>query len=924
MTKQNFRLGLVLLILFSLLPGMSPAETLVQPLNEPLHGFLRIHYHRTDGNYDNFALWLWDEVKQPSTDWPKGATRFSGRSPSGAYADIPLLDNASQVGVLIINLATEQKEGGSKVIKLKEGQNQVWVRENDDVIYPSADLEVAVELLSATIIDEGKVSLTFNTIADLQLSELPGQISLHDSENGMASITAVATASVNQIVIDAAISLAKLPLRLDFAGKSIFANLSWKLIDRLYAYEGNDLGCTMENGSATLKLWAPLAQKVELLVFAANDQTVQVGQKNMVRGEHGVWSCVLEPGQFKGMTDLQGYFYQYVVTNPGLAPKRVLDPYAKSMAAVTVDCAGQSAGSSGDLVGKAAIVAPEKIGKPGKAPRIEGFNKREDAIIYEVHIRDFTSDPSIEGELKSRWGSYRAFIDKLPYIKSLGVTHVQLLPVQAWYFGDETKMGERELEYSSRKNNYNWGYDPQNYFSLDGAYSENPENPQLRIAEFKDLVNAIHEAGMGVILDVVYTHMAQASFLNDIVPDYYFFKDQQGAFLGDFGNNLATNRKMSVRLMIDSVKYWFSEYKIDGMRWDMMGDATHDAVQRAFNEAAAINPQTIFIGEGWRTFKGHLEDPALAGMGADQDWMAKTDSVGVFSDEMRNELKSGFGCEGAPMFLSGGPRMINKLFANIKAQPTNTPADSPGDMVQYIEAHDNLPLYDVLAQSIQKDPEIPENDREIHRRIRLGNLIILTSQGTAFLHAGQEFGRTKQWKAVSTPEQKFHVLTDSSGKPFKHPYFIHDSYDSSDAINMFDWSKATDAQKFPVNLQTASYTRGLIALRKSTDAFRLGSRELVDKNVTLLSAPEIRNEDLVIAYWCEATDGNRYYIFVNSDSKEREITLSNDLSSGKVLVDASSAGTLPITSPQGFKMTATSIKIEPLTGVIINLPGKNP
>jgi len=356
----------------------------------------------------------------------------------------------------------------------------------------------------------------------------------------------------------------------------------------------------------------------------------------------------------------------------------------------------------------------------------------------------------------------------------------------------------------------------------------------------------------------------------------------------------------------------------------MMGDATHDAVQRAFNEAAAINPQTIFIGEGWRTFKGHLEDPALAGMGADQDWMAKTDSVGVFSDEMRNELKSGFGCEGAPMFLSGGPRMINKLFANIKAQPTNTPADSPGDMVQYIEAHDNLPLYDVLAQSIQKDPEIPENDREIHQRIRLGNLIILTSQGTVLLHAGQEFGRTKQWKAVSTPEQKFHVLTDSSGKPFKHPYFIHDSYDSSDAINMFDWAKATDPQKYPVNQQTASYTRGLIALRKSTDAFRLGNKQLVDRNITLLSAAEIRDEDLLIAYLCEATDGNRYYVFVNSDSKERHITLNIDLTGGKVLADALIAGTLPITSPGGFKMTATSMKIEPLTGVIINMPGKNP
>lgn len=691
----------------------------------------------------------------------------------------------------------------------------------------------------------------------------------------------------------------------------------WREIDERYAYEGDDLGCTMHDGKVTLKLWAPRASVVDVVLFDRDDQRQEKARYRLKRNDRGVWSCTIRGG---GKVDLRGYSYQFEVANPLAGTKRVLDPYARSMAPVTVSPAGDSAGASGDTVGKSSFIDPSQCGKTPAPAAIPGYVKREDAIIYEVHVRDFTSDPAIADSLTGRWGSFKAFIDRLPYIKSLGVTHVQFLPVMSWYFGDETRMDKREMAWSAKGNQYNWGYDPQSYFSLDGAYSEKPEDPGRRIAEFKELVDAIHKAGMGVILDVVYTHMAQASFLNDIVPDYYFFKGPDGRLLGDFGNNLATNRKMAAKLVVDSVKYWFREYKIDGMRWDMMGDATADCVQAAFDAAKAINPQAIFIGEGWRTFKGHLEDPALKGKAADQDWMDKTDSVGVFSDEFRNELKSGFGCEGQPMFLTGGRRSIAKLFRAIKGQPSNTPADAPGDMVQYIEAHDNMTLYDVIAQSIRKDPAIPENDLEIHRRIRLGNAILLTSQGTAFLHAGQEWGRTKQWLGEGKPEHKFHELTDASGKPFKHPFFIHDSYDSSDAINRFDWAKATDDQAFPVNVATRDFTRGLIALRRSTDAFRLGSMAEVEKNVRLMRIPEIKAEDLVIAYSCRSTDGRTYRVFLNADDKPRTLSPGIDLTRSDVLVDRETAGVKPISRPMGCTISPDRIELEPLTAVVLRDP----
>jgi pullulanase len=348
-----------------------------------------------------------------------------------------------------------------------------------------------------------------------------------------------------------------------------------------------------------------------------------------------------------------------------------------------------------------------------------------------------------------------------------------------------------------------------------------------------------------------------------------------------------------------------------------MGDATADAVQKAFDAAKAIHPQVIFIGEGWRTFKGHLEDPALKGKGADQDWMAKTDSVGVFSDEFRNELKSGFGCEGDPMFITGGPRLVETIFQNLKAQPANTPADQPGDMVPYIEAHDNLPLYDVIAQSIKKDPDLPENDLEIHKRIRLGNTLLLTAQGTAFLHAGQEYGRTKQWRAPGQPEHKFHTMAGIDGTPFRFPHFVHDSYDASDAVNRFDWAKATDAKAFPVNQATRAYTVGLIALRRSSDAFRLGSRDLVEKLVTRIAAPEIKEKDLVIAYRCRGTGGEAFSIFINADGVPRTLTVGEDLTSGVVIADGAEVHLAGIRQPVGVALTPAGITLDPLTAAII-------
>lgn len=891
---------------------------------EAANNTLKIHYTRPDKVYNNLGIWFWDHVKSPSKDWPTGATKPAGKDNFGVYFEIELNNNPSKVSFLILDMKEGKRLDGNKTIYLTD-KREVWVVSNDGNVYETPDLKLKATLRQAVIVDSNLIKTTFNIMEGIDAEKLASQIKVTGANNKTLKISSVTIEDQNYAIIKTESALNEnLPITVTFDNRKVNAALDWKFVDKLYAYDGNDLGCNIVNGEAIIKLWAPFAEKVNILLFDKDDQTKQILNMPMEKGERGVWSIKLsvknlEPTKYFTNT-LRGFYYQFEIKNLGKDPIKALDPYARSMAPVTVNPDASDCGSSGDWIGKAAIVDLKEIAPKATEVKIDNYNKREDAIIYEVHVRDFTSDPTIDGTRKGRFGSFKAFISRLPYLKSLGVTHIQLLPIMAWYYGDETKMGEPEYTYKARHCNYNWGYDPHNYFSIDGAYSEYPGEAERRISELRELINAIHNEGMGVILDVVYTHMANATFLNDIVPDYYFFKDSNGNFVGDFGNNLATTRKMASKLMIDSVKYWFKEYGIDGMRWDMMGDATADSVQACFDEAKKINPNVIFIGEGWRTFKGDQEDPALAGKGADQGWLHKTKDVGSFSDEMRNEMKSGFMSEGEPRFISGGARNIAQIFSNIKGQPTNFKTSTPGSVVQYIEAHDNLTVFDVVAKATKLDPEVPESYAELHKRLRLGMGFVLTSQGTAFIHAGQEYGRTKQWLADGVPEQKYFRLEDKNGKEFKHPYFIHDSYDSSDAINKFDWTKATNSETSPISCESVEYTKGLIALRKSTDAFRLGTIESVEANVKLLSIPEIKETDLAIAYSCHSVEkGDTYYVFANCDNVKRCFTLSEDLTKGEVIVDAKKAGITKIDKPLGISITSNKIELEPLTFVVIRV-----
>ena len=897
-------------------------------------GTVRVNYYRTDGNYDKKSLWYWGDVKNPSSgEWPDG-TDFTATGKYGRYIDIPLNEAAREFGFLLLD---ESKKGDDVKIRKEDykftdlkNHSQIFLKDDDETIYTNPYYVHDIRMTGAQHVAKSRIESSFSTLVGAKKDDILKRSNITDHQGNKVTITDIEVDEAGKkVTYIGDFSDTQHPYTVSYDSDRFTTRSSWRLKDETYSYDG-PLGATLkEDGKRVdLTLWSPSADKVSVVVYDKKDPEKVVGTVALEKGEKGTWKQTLDANSGLGISNYTGYYYHYQIERQGKIVL-VLDPYAKSLAAWNSDLAKTDAAHK---VAKAAFVDPAKLGPQDLTyGKIHNFKTREDAVIYEAHVRDFTSDPAIAKDLTKPFGTFEAFIEKLDYLKDLGVTHIQLLPVLSYYFVNELKNHERLSDYASSNSNYNWGYDPQNYFSLTGMYSSDPKNPEKRIAEFKNLINEIHKRGMGAILDVVYNHTAKVDIFEDLEPNYYHFMDADGTPRTSFGGGrLGTTHHMTKRLLVDSIKYLVDIYKVDGFRFDMMGDHDAASIEEAYKAARALNPNLIMLGEGWRTYAGDENMPTKA---ADQDWMKHTDTVAVFSDDIRNNLKSGYPNEGQPAFITGGKRDVNTIFKNLIAQPTNFEADSPGDVIQYIAAHDNLTLFDIIAQSIKKDPSKAENYAEIHRRLRLGNLMVLTAQGTPFIHSGQEYGRTKQFRdpAYKTPvaedkvPNKSHLLRDKDGNPFDYPYFIHDSYDSSDAINKFDWTKATDSKAYPENVKSRDYMKGLIALRQSTDAFRLKSLQDIKDRVHLITVPGqngVEKEDVVIGYQITAPNGDIYAVFVNADEKAREFNLGTafaHLRNAEVLADENQAGPVGIANPQGLEWTEKGLKLNALTATVLRV-----
>ncbi|MDY0409222.1 pullulanase-associated domain-containing protein [Paracerasibacillus soli] len=437
---------------------------IVEPIVLP-ESTIRIHYKKADKTYGPIGIWTWDDVLNPSNEWPNDAMNYTEIGPYGAYYDVTLADNPEKLSFLFVNKENEKQTVDYTYSNFK--YNQLFITDGDENIYTNPYGSIATMLLSGEILSDKKIQLKFSKTDELTAELLKENINLVDKNGQKIDIDIISIIDNTMVELYGDFDLNASPFTVSYGEQTFIIQGGWRMIDEMYAYDG-ELGAKLhKDGTATLKLWSPKADQVSVVLYDTNNQDkVILENLPMTKNEQGVWEVKLN-NKNTGLDSLRGYYYHYKVTH-GDETKLALDPYAKSMAG----WANEESGGK-YAIGKASIVEPSTIGPKLNYAEIDGFEKREDAIIYEVHVRDFTSDPSIADDLTAQFGTFASFIEKLDYIEDLGVTHIQLLPVMSYYFGNEWKSDERLLDWSSSGNNYNWGYDPHSYFSLTGMYSKN-------------------------------------------------------------------------------------------------------------------------------------------------------------------------------------------------------------------------------------------------------------------------------------------------------------------------------------------------------------------------------------------------------------------------------------------------------------------
>lgn len=628
------------------------------------------------------------------------------------------------------------------------------------------------------------------------------------------------------------------------------------------------LGFRHENEQTLFRLWAPTACKVSLILYdgVANDSPI-LKCYEMVRGTNsdyenhqlntiGVWELVLDE-------TLSDVAYSFQVEFPHLERTITRDPYAIS---VTED--GQRS-----VIYKSELLEIGDKNLEQHACKRWRLENSTEAIIYEMHVRDFSISKtsgiseSLRGKFLglSEMGTQNPLSDStgFDYIKGLGITHIQLQPI---FDHHKTYDNNGSLM-------YNWGYDPENYNAPETSFSTNPSQPKQAILELKSVIKSYHDAGIGVIMDVVYNHTysTENSAFQLTVPDYYYRMNPDGSFKNGSGcgNETASEKEMFRKYMIDSICYWAREYDIDGFRFDLMGlhdVATMNLIREALDD---IDPRIITYGEGWDMGDG-LSPQEKAKKGN----ASLLPNIGFFNDDQRNAIK---GAEVYGQFklgyVSGKSNRDDMIKAIMGSQEFNCYL-SPNQVVNYIEAHDNYNLNDLLWVLNSED----SNEQHI-KRIELASALNLLMPGIAFMQIGQEFLRTKV------------VPTGDNGQVLEQDkQFAMNSYNAPDIVNQVDWNLVTYHKK------TIAFIRNIIRLRKSEDLFSFSSFTMINDSVKVENPHDTgdmivysisKNKSYKIVF---TVKGKRLHKNIHND-----IIISNDRSLQKDVIEELSLLVIDIT-----------------------------
>ncbi|QNF29202.1 MULTISPECIES: type I pullulanase [Metabacillus] len=678
------------------------------------------------------------------------------------------------------------------------------------------------------------------------------------------------------------------------------------LNDESYYYAGDDLGFSYSPKKTTFKLWAPTATKVSLAIYenAGKYEGAFVidhtdgKETDMTRASNGVWSL-----HVKG--NLKNKYYMYKVEFADGKVNYAVDPYARATSAN-----GQ----------RAVIVDLDKTDPAGFDPLEKPpVTSPNDAILYELHVRDFSIDE--QSGMKNK-GKYLAFTEKrttgpngvktgVDSLKQLGVNYVHLLPT--YDFGSVNELTVNNPNSPDAK--FNWGYDPVHFNVPEGSYSTDPQDPTSRIKEYKKMVQSLHDQGIRVVMDVVYNHtymnestqLKGSSPFDSIVPGYYYRTDETGKITNGSGtgNEVASERPMVRKYIKDSVHYWATEYGIDGYRFDLMGLIDKQTMQEITKELKnQIDPNFLIYGEPWTGGTSSLPQSLQNVKGSQKD-----QGYAVFNDHIRGAIKGDSDGDGTG-FATGATNKEAELVKGLQGSIydfTNRSSES----INYVTAHDNLNLWDKLMRVAGMDGNHDDKNYDPHaviteentlknewvKRSLLANGIVFTSQGIPFLHAGEEILRSK--------------------------YGEHNSYKSPDRINQIRWALKDEYQS------VFNYYQGLITLRKTHPAFKIDSKAAIEKNLEVF-----KQNEQIVAYQLKDNANNdpwkNIVVIYNANKTAKEVSLPSNrewnvvvdhtaagvetirtVNSNKVSIEGLSMMVLYDQAEAAYKPVATSIEVTP-------------
>ncbi len=850
---KAFAMAIVMLFA-TILPVMSD----IVPVYAEEGVVLKIHYHRDDGDYAPWDVWLWEDGKE-------GADYAFEEVDGEMVATMQTTPGTTAVGFIVRTEDWSKDIDADQFIDISEmvsGTAHIYVESGVEGYTKEYgdDAVTGTKLKTAKYNNDGTISITMTGEIDSDLSSAftvagkSGEVKVSDvAYDGDFAYT---------IVLEEELDAAKsYTVTYDGTEYQIVMPIVYSTaeFEEAYTYNGDDLGATWSKDATAFRVWAPTAEAAYVNLYESGTDKSDAPYEvlEMEPDANGTWVA-----QKSG--DLNGVYYTYSVEIDGVKAE-ACDPYARTTG----------------VNGKRAMVIDLDSTDPegwenDKNPHAgESIN---DAVLYEVQMRDFST--SKESGIENV-GKYLSFTEKgtttssgiatgVDHLVDLGVTHVHLMPFYDFGSVNETYTFE---------NLYNWGYDPVNFNVPEGSYSTDPYNGEVRVNEVKQMVAALHESGISVVMDVVYNHVYSANdfCINKLVPGYFSRINVDGSYSNGSGcgNDTATERSMVKKYIVDSVNYWADEYHIDGFRFDLVGLIDTETVNEIVATVHETHPDVIFYGEGWTL------DTNLTKVGYDlatQPNSAKTPEFAYFNDTIRDGLKGNVFNTGEVGYVSGAENqestMIDSFMGNVSW------CGSPSQTVNYVACHDNLTLYDRIRVS--------RTDASEEDLIRMNNLaasVYMLSEGVPFIMAGEEMLRSK---------------------PNGDGTFNSNSYASGDEINSIRYESLDD----PATMQVYEYYKGLIAFRKAHAALRLTTAEDVAAAVTPVEGLDKNVVGFDILGDAGGDAADELFIVYNANNEETEVALPDG--TWNVYINGEKAGTEVIET-----ISSGTVTVAPISAMVL-------